>query len=469
MGFLYTNRYVLASVKDLIIDDLNITDAESSLPATGMVLVFMVFAVIFGSLSDREYFDRRIVLFFGIIFWSLATFLAGLATDLEGLVLLRSLVGVGEAAYGTIVPPMLSDFYPVKDRNLVYGFYFTAIPVGGALGYGIGAVVGQAISWQAAFFVCGIPGFILAWMVLTVNDPVRGLNDEETVEGGISGPKTLSLKDTIRDISIIMGNKHFLCCLIGVTSNNFALGGLADWFATFMTRYTSADISTAGLYAGASTIIGGIFGTIIGAKVARQFETHVKSSFYLIPALFTIPGAFFLCLAINLNVSPFECFVLLAIGSVFVWTFLAPLSAVSINVIPPEQRALSCGLVIFFQHALGDVISPPIIGAISDSSSLRNGLQLTWIFVLFSGVIWLMGWYFLPPLAVGVDEGKNDENRYFMDIFRAERKPGSMANTRGETENVELVSEQRQLENLDSKNPLQVVDRSLTRSRTPSL
>ena len=126
----YADRYVPASVKDLIIADLKITDAESSLPATGMVLVFMFFAVFFGFISDKEYFDRRVILFFGIIFWSAATFLAGLATNLEGLVLLRSLVGIGEAAYGTIVPPMLSDFYPVRDRNMVYGFYYIAIPVG---------------------------------------------------------------------------------------------------------------------------------------------------------------------------------------------------------------------------------------------------------------------------------------------------------------------------------------------------
>ena len=90
----------------------------------------MIFAVFFGSIADKNILDRRIILFFGILFWSLATFTAGLATDLTSLVLLRSLVGVGEAAYGTIVPPMLSDFFPPKDRNIVYGIYYLAIPVG---------------------------------------------------------------------------------------------------------------------------------------------------------------------------------------------------------------------------------------------------------------------------------------------------------------------------------------------------
>ena len=76
----YADRYVPASVKDLIKEDLNLTDTETSLPATGMVLVFMVFAVIFGTLADREAYDRRYILCAGVLGWSLATFLAGLVS-----------------------------------------------------------------------------------------------------------------------------------------------------------------------------------------------------------------------------------------------------------------------------------------------------------------------------------------------------------------------------------------------------
>ena len=123
-----------------------------------MVVVYMIFAMIFGWLADKQIYDRRFIMTAAVLFWSLATFLAGFATDLTSLVLLRSLVGVGEAAYGTIAPPMLSDFYPEKDRNIVYGVYFLAIPIGGALGYGIGSSVGSSSSWRVAFFVCGIPG-----------------------------------------------------------------------------------------------------------------------------------------------------------------------------------------------------------------------------------------------------------------------------------------------------------------------
>ena len=145
-------------------------------------------------------------------------------------------------------------------------------------------------------------------------------------------------------------------------------------------------------------------GTILGAKVAKQLEKRVKSAAYLIPACFTIPATVFLCLVINLpNLSPESCFGLFIFFMIFVWTFLAPISAVSISVIPSRLRAFSNAIIIFFQHALGDVISPPIIGGISDASSLRHGLQLTWIMILISGCVWYFGYTYLDALDVDAD------------------------------------------------------------------
>ena len=173
----FADRYVPSAVKTLYADELGLSDFESSLPFTGMVVVFMVSAMIFGLISDKDLIDRRFVLCFGIIFWSLATALAGLATNLVSLIILRSLVGVGEAAYGTICPPMVGDFYPEKERNVAYGIYYLAIPLGGAVGFGIGSFCGSLWGWRVAFYICGIPGILASFLILRINNPVRGIND----------------------------------------------------------------------------------------------------------------------------------------------------------------------------------------------------------------------------------------------------------------------------------------------------
>ena len=82
----FADRYVPSAVKQDIIDSLHITDFQSSLPNTGMIVVYMIFAVIFGTISDKEYLDRRYILCGAIIFWSAATSLAGLSTSLLTLI-----------------------------------------------------------------------------------------------------------------------------------------------------------------------------------------------------------------------------------------------------------------------------------------------------------------------------------------------------------------------------------------------
>jgi uncharacterized membrane protein YgcG len=196
-----------------------------------------------------------------------------------------------------------------------------------------------------------------------------------------------------------MTNKPFLVALAGQVANNFGLGGLADWVSAFLIRYDGASVTSAGLIAGAATIVGGIVGNIIGAKVADYYRPKLKNAYFLVPALFTLPATVFILLVVNVTNSLGAAIIFLFLGNILVWTYTGPISAISISVIPPRLRARSAGLLIFFQHILGDIISPPIIGAVSDSSgSLQRGMQLTWIALGLSGVIYWCGYQFLAPL-----------------------------------------------------------------------
>ncbi|KAM3567866.1 hypothetical protein VYU27_009995, partial [Nannochloropsis oceanica] len=114
----YVDRYVPSAVKDLIKEDLNLTDAQTSYPLTGMILVYMIFSPLFGWLADYQILGRRPLLTAAVVFWSAATAVAALSQDLISLIALRSLVGVGEACYVVIATPMIADFFPSKERNV---------------------------------------------------------------------------------------------------------------------------------------------------------------------------------------------------------------------------------------------------------------------------------------------------------------------------------------------------------------
>ncbi len=71
-------------------------------------------------------------------------------------------MGIGEATFGIFAPAVLSDFYPERERNRVLSVFYIAIPVGAALGYLAGGQIGGHWGWRAPFFVCALPGFLVA-------------------------------------------------------------------------------------------------------------------------------------------------------------------------------------------------------------------------------------------------------------------------------------------------------------------
>lgn len=475
----FADRYVPSGVKELIKDDLNLTDAETSLPTTGMIFVYMIFAIIFGWIGDKGLMDRRTLLALGICSWSLATALAGLSQNLTQLILFRSLVGIGEAAYATVAPPMISDFYPHVDRNIAFGIYYLAIPVGSALGFGIGSVLGALFSWRVAFLAVGLPGVILSISVLFCNDPVPGLNDENihhtptaslnSLSGSSSGSssshdsmtelvtttspladsttlsdsstpvtvKSLSYKQLLNDLKVILTNPHYNLSLSGLIANLFAMGGLAEWFPTFLNRYSGMSISESGLVIGSCMVIGGIGGNMLGAKTTEYYHSKITNSHFFVSAIYTLPATVFLLIAINMTGTKSLTIICIFLGVICLFTNLAPMASLSITCIPPSLRARSCALQILLQHILGDMISPPLIGLISDETgSLKTGLQITWIAILVSGVFWFVGYFFLSPLNIPVTHTTTT----YMDIL-LDRK-GNQKSFRGQEQVEDDISQE---------------------------
>jgi MFS family permease len=64
----------------------------------------------------------------GIIVWSLATAAAFFVVDFWSFLFCRMIVGVGEAAYASIAPALLSDFFPPSERSRMFAIFYLAIP-----------------------------------------------------------------------------------------------------------------------------------------------------------------------------------------------------------------------------------------------------------------------------------------------------------------------------------------------------
>ncbi|HEX7251563.1 MAG TPA: MFS transporter, partial [Thermoanaerobaculia bacterium] len=176
--FNYLDRYVISSlVESLKKSELALSDTQAGSLATAFLVVYMLTSPIFGTLGDRSARPRLLAIGVGI--WSIATALGGFARNFLGLFAARATVGIGEAAYGTVAPALLADYFPKEKRGRVFAVFFAAIPIGSAAGYVLGGLIDQHLGWRYAFFIAGAPGLLLALACLTLVDPPRGARDED--------------------------------------------------------------------------------------------------------------------------------------------------------------------------------------------------------------------------------------------------------------------------------------------------
>ena len=190
----YLDRWVVAAVVESIKrSELHLSDTQLGFVGTGFIIVYTFTSPFFGTLGDRR--ARPPLIAIGVALWSIATALAGFARGFGTLFTARSAVGVGEAAYGTIAPALLADFFPLEKRGRVLAAFYAAIPVGSAAGYVLGGIVDQHFGWRAAFWIAGTPGLLLSAFVLAVKDPPRGLHDPAGMDAAPPQNWTIAYRD----------------------------------------------------------------------------------------------------------------------------------------------------------------------------------------------------------------------------------------------------------------------------------
>ncbi len=379
----YIDRYVPSAVKDLFKADLKLTDAQTSLPLSAFVIVYMLASPVFGAMADKAPRTRLIAA--GVALWSLATAAAALAWNFWSFLAARALVGIGEAAYATLAPPLLSDFYSAEKRNRVLTFFYVAIPVGAAIGFTVGGYLGAHWGWRAAFLACGLPGILAAGAALMIKDPGRSASDP--------APVGMSWGEAAGQLSRI---PSYVYAVAGYTAVTFAAGGMADWFPVYLTRVRGMETAAAGSTVGMVTVVGGLFGTAIGGLVGERLHGKTRQPLLAVSAGSMILAAIFAAIALTVP-DVRACIACIGFAQFFLWFYNGPINALIANSVSANMRARAFSLSILCIHVLGDAVSPPIIGFVSDQTgSLSLAVMLVPLFMAIGAGIWLRGWRVVP-------------------------------------------------------------------------
>lgn len=380
----YLDRQVVFAVLEPMRLELGASDSQAGLLATVFLVAYMIASPIVGSLGDRV--PRKHITAASLVVWSLATVASGLAPDYATLFATRVVVGVGEAGFAAVAPTVIADLFRPGERGRRLAYFYLATPMGSALGYLVGGAVGDAYGWRAAFFVAGGPGLVLAVVALLLPEPTRGAMDDEADDATTGSPQP-SMREALRRL---LASPAWRIDTAATTLMTFALGGLAAWMPTYLQRAHGLSLGQAATGFGAVTVVAGLIGTLLGGWLGDRAQARSAGGYFWVSGVGLLLGAPF-ALAMALMPTAGTAFAVAFVAELLLFLNTGPLNAALLASVPASMRARAMAVNVFCIHALGDAISPPLMGLVSERWHLGIAVGAMAVPIALGGALLLYG------------------------------------------------------------------------------
>lgn len=338
--------------------DLGLTDSQFGTAATVFIVGYFVTAPFFGYLGDRM--PRRWLIALGVAVWCAGTMLSGVASGFVSLLAYRILVGVGEASYGTLSPSWIADVYPAAKRNNALAIFYSAIPIGSAIGYLLGGAIAARYGWRMAFYVAGVPGLLLALGALAIAEPARGAAE---ASGAAVAPSPQA-GGGVRQYAELFRIPSYRLVVAGYAAQTFALGAFSVWAPAFLQRVHHMTLASSNLFFGSAVAGTGLVATAIGGVWGTAWQKRSAGGYagvLCVSAATAVPFCFAAFLLPNLRAA--QAALVLAMFLIFLST--GPVNTLILETVPVARRASAMAASIFAIHFFGDLWSPQIVGSLS--------------------------------------------------------------------------------------------------------
>ena len=234
------------------------------------------------------------------------------------------------------------------------------------------------------------PGIVLAILAWFRPEPSRG-----GVEASRVDAQPLALKHALRDL---VRNRSFVMNTLGMTAMTFAVGGMSFWMPTYIHEFRmlggtdeagTAQLAKVTTTFGAITVVAGLAGTLAGGWISDRLRTRMKGAYAAFSGIGML--AAFPCF-LGVLYTPFPVAWVFMFLSIFLLMLnTGPTNTIIANVTPASVRATAYAANIFVIHALGDAISPPIIGLVTDrTGDMNKAFLIVGGAIVISGLLWLL-------------------------------------------------------------------------------
>lgn len=354
------DRTALAAVLPAIKRDLLLSDTQLGL-LTG--IAFSAFYALFGlplaGWADRR--NRRNLLCFAVLFWSLATAATGLVRGFVQLASARILVAVGEAGGVPAAHSLLSELTPVNRRPMVFAVHSAAAPLGALIGLAGVGILADLFDWRTSFFALGLAGLpVLGLVALWLPEP----RQMAVTAPDSTQPSWLDL----------MGNRSFLWLLTGFAFGSFAMAGLLQWLPSYFGRTFALSLGEAGALFGLAYGTGAVTGMLLGGLFASHLMRRGTAWALWIAAWSYVLGGPLLVAALIVDSLPLSL-ALVTLGTGIASAAYGPAFAMIQTIAEPRMRAKATAISLLVSNLIGAGLGPLAVGMLSDAHGGANSLR----------------------------------------------------------------------------------------------
>jgi len=321
--------------------------------------------------------------------WSLATISCMFTRGYGQLLAARSLVGLGEAGYGSVGAALIASHFPSRLRGALLAGFFAAASVGSVLGVMLGGLIAARWGWKTAFGVVGFPGLLLALMYLKVRD-YRTVALDPALDA-----KRRSLGEAARHIAqLLLRSPTMLWVCLGGAAQLIVVSALWSWLPSFLNRVHGIAPAQAAVKAALVVLAGALGSVVWGAVVdragSRSPRRKLAAMALLCVAAMAVLGFAFGAERLGIALGTEAQFALIVLGGFIATCSVGPVSAIVIDVIHPGVRATGCSVLALFQNLFGLAAGPVLAGVLSDAWGLQPALTLTPAFGVLAALAFLI-------------------------------------------------------------------------------
>ena len=385
--FNYADRQAIFSVFSLLRYEMCLSKMELGLLGSSFAWVYGLGAPLAGMVVDR--IRRKTAILGGLHVWSGICVATAFSRTFRHLLFFRAAEGLGETFYYPASVSMVSDYHGPRTRSRAPGIHQTSVYVGTIAGGFFAGLIGEHFGWRWSFILFGELGILLGLILdRSLHEPRRGAAD--VIQQDASSPASVQPGLGFWAAwAIIWRTPTILLLMLAFMCANFVAMVLLSWMPSYLEENFHLSLSMAGLTATLFAQVASMIGSPLGGWLADVWRRRSLGGRMLVQALAMFAGAPFVVLCGQTRSVGWLILALSAWG-LCKGLYDANIFASAFDVIPPEIRGTTAGLMNMLGWLGGGASAPLVIGLLAESYGLGLAISSAALVYIFAGILLLI-------------------------------------------------------------------------------